>query len=73
LGASRSCISLVQTTRDEHINALDMVDSMDYFENVIIKWKNTIIIMMGFNQSTHMGNRPTYKEKWIIIYGHIHG
>jgi hypothetical protein len=73
LGTSRSCISLVQTTKDEHITSLDMVDSMDYFESVIFKWKNTIAVVMGFNQNTHIWNRPTYKEKWVIIFGHIHG
>ncbi len=50
-----------------------MVDSMDYFESVIFKWKNTIAVVMGFNQNTHIWNRPTYKEKWVIIFGHIHG
>jgi hypothetical protein len=54
LGTSRSCISLVQTTKDEHITSLDMVDSMDYFESVIFKWKNTIAVVMGFNQNTYM-------------------
>jgi hypothetical protein len=46
-----------------------MVDSVDYFESVIFKWKNTIIVMIGFNQNTHMRNKPTYKEKWVIIFG----
>jgi len=72
LGASRRCISLVQTKKDEHITSL-VVDSMDYFESVIFKWKNIIAIVMGFNQNTHTRNRPTYKEKWVIILGHIHG
>jgi hypothetical protein len=50
-----------------------MVDSMDYFESVMFKWKNTIVDVMGFNQNTHIRNTPTYKEKWVIIFGHIHG
>jgi hypothetical protein len=35
-------ISMIQAKRDGHITSINIIDSRDFFENAIMKWKKYI-------------------------------
>jgi len=56
----QEAISMVQVKRNGHIASINIIDSRDFFENAIMKWKKIPIIVMGFGSNTHLMNNPRY-------------
>jgi len=61
-------VSLIQAKKKKHKASIGVVDSKDFFENTIVKWKEIVSLVMASSHSAYVKNRLACNENlWTTL------